>query len=85
MTHFGPTSEMLDQRPFKEDREDITSDPPFFDQNENNEIKKVDMFVLKQKCLGMGKRLTWHRERIHNVSFNPHTILENLENISYPV
>jgi hypothetical protein len=48
-------------------------------------IREVDMMVLKQQCLGKGKRLMWHRERIQNQTFNLHNILDNLENISYPI
>ena len=49
------------------------------------ELKSIDIIVLKQRCLGMGKRLTWHLEHIQNQLFHPNTILEKEENISFPV
>lgn len=85
-SHFGSTSELLGHRPFKEDREqEILSDHHEMHPQEKSEIKELDIFVLKQRCLGKGKRLTWHIDRIHNRYFHPHTILDNLEHISYPV
>ena len=51
----------------------------------NREIQEVDIMVVKDKCLGMGKRFTWHLERVENTTFNLNTILESLEHISYPV
>lgn len=43
------------------------------------------MFVFKPKCLGRGKRLTWHADRIQNHFFHPSIILENNEHIAYPI
>ena len=45
----------------------------------------MDVFSLKRQCLGIGKRQSWHLERILNKGFNVHQILESLEYISYPV
>jgi hypothetical protein len=85
-SHFGSTPELLGRRPFKEDGEqEISSDHHDMRPQEKSEIKELDIFVLKQRCLGVGKRLTWHIGRIHNHHFNPHTILDNLEHVSYPL
>jgi len=68
--------EMLDHsRQFKEDK----------GQSGSTEIEEIDIYVHKLRCLGMGKRLTWHLECIQNRHLNPQTILEHPEHISCPI
>jgi len=43
------------------------------------------MYVFKAHNLPIGKRLTWHLERANNHYFNLASILDNLENLSYPI
>ena len=81
---------MLEHRPFKEDKRRKDNRSYVSNQNVKNpaevgEIQEIDIMVLKPKCLSIGKRLTWHLDRINNNHLNLHTILENLEHISYPI
>ena len=39
---------------------------------EDTEIEALEMYVHKQGCLGMGKRLTWHLEHARQRDFEPH-------------
>ena len=83
-------TEILDIRKFEEDNPkrfilSVKSKEELYNTSDLAEIKSLDILVLKQRCLGMGKRLSWHMERVQEPKFDIHTILDNSENITYPI